>query len=74
VIAYSRAILAVLVDGRADPTTMAEPARGRLRSKMPLLEQALRGLVRDHQQQLLAMQLAHIDFLDWTCSHVYTFM
>src|SRR5215468_4658378 len=37
----SRAILAALVDGRADPATMAELARGRLRSKLPLLEQAL---------------------------------
>src|ERR671939_1564491 len=60
----SRAILAALVDGRADPATMAELARGRLRNKIPLLEQALSGLVRDHHQQLLAMQLAHIDFLD----------
>ena len=60
----SRAILAALVDGRAEPATMAELARGRLRSKIPLLEQALSGLVRDHHQQLLAMQLAHIDFLD----------
>jgi hypothetical protein len=41
---------------------MAELARGRLRSKIPLLERALSGLVRDHHQQLLAMQLAHIDF------------
>jgi hypothetical protein len=56
--------LAALVDGRTDPATMAELARGRLRSKLPLLEQALSGLVRDHHQQLLAMQLAHIDFLD----------
>jgi transposase len=43
---------------------MAALARGRLQSKLPLLEQALSGLVRDHQQQLLVMQLAHIDFLD----------
>ena len=32
----SRAILAALVDGRAAPATMAELARGRLRSKIPL--------------------------------------
>jgi len=32
----SRAILAALVDGRAEPATMAELARGRLRSKIPL--------------------------------------
>jgi transposase len=59
-----RAILAALVEGQADPATMAELAKGRLRSKMPLLEQALTGLVRDHHRQLLTLQLAHIDFLD----------
>ena len=39
----SRAILAALVDGRAEPATMAELARGRLRSKVnhcPLKEAA----------------------------------
>jgi transposase len=59
-----RAILAALVEGQADPATMAELAIGRMRSKIPLLEQALKGLVRPHHRQLLAMQLAHIDFLD----------
>jgi transposase len=60
----ARAILAALVEGRADPATMAELAKRRMRSKIPLLEQALTGLVREHHRQLLAMQLAHIDFLD----------
>lgn len=59
-----RAMLAALIDGRTDPATMAELAQGRLRSKIPVLEQALTGLVRDHHRQLLAMQLAHIDFLE----------
>jgi transposase len=56
--------LAALIDGRADPATMAEWAKGRLRRKMPVLEQALTGLVRDHHRRLLALQVAHIDFLD----------
>jgi hypothetical protein len=60
----ARAILAALVEGRADPATMAELAKRRMRSKIPMLEQALTGLVRDHHRQLLAMPLAHIDFLD----------
>jgi transposase len=60
----ARAILAALVEGRADPATMAELAKRRMRSTMPLLEQALTGLVRDHHRQLLAMPLAHGDFLD----------
>jgi transposase len=59
-----RAILAALIEGRADPATMAELAKGRLRAKIPVLEQALTGLVRDHHRRLLAMQVAHIDFLD----------
>ena len=59
-----RAILAALVEGRADPATMAELAHGRMRSQIPLLEQALTGLVRDHHRCMLALQLAQIDFLD----------
>jgi len=59
-----RAMLAALLAGRADPATMAEVARGRMRSKIPALEQALTGVVRDHHRLLLATQLAHIDFVD----------
>src|SRR3712207_691073 len=59
-----RAILAALLAGRADPAAMAELAKGRLRPKIPLLEQALTGLMRDHHRRRLALQLAHIDFLD----------
>jgi transposase len=59
-----RAILAALLAGRADPATMAELAKGRMRTKIPLLEQALTGLMRDHHRRLLALQLAHVDFLD----------
>ena len=59
-----RAMLAALIEGRAEPATMAALAHGRLRSKIPLLEQALTGLVRDHHRRLLVLHLAHIDFLD----------
>jgi len=57
-------MLEALIAGRADPTTMGELAKRRMRSKIPLLEQALTGIVHDHHRQLLARQLAHIDFLD----------
>jgi hypothetical protein len=56
--------VAALIRGRADPAAMAELARGRMRTKLPLLEQALTGGVRAHHRQWLAIQLAHIDFLD----------
>jgi transposase len=59
-----RALLAALIEGRAAPASMAELAKGRLRSPMPLLEQALTGLMRDHHRRLLALQVAHLDFLE----------
>ena len=59
----ARAILAALVAGRADPATRAELATRRRRSTIPRLEQALTGLVREHQRQLLALPLAPIAFL-----------
>lgn len=47
-----------------DLATMAELAYGWRRSKIPGLEQALAELVRDCQWQLLALPLAHSDFLE----------
>jgi transposase len=58
-----RAMLEAIVDGQANPETMAQLAKGRMRSKLPELEKALTGVVRDHHRFLLAKQLAHIDFL-----------
>lgn len=59
-----RRILAALVAGQRDPALLAELAKGRLRSKLPQLRQALTGVVDEHHCFLLAHQLAHIDFLD----------
>jgi len=61
----ARAMLEALIDGKAaNPATMAELARKRLRNKRDELEQALTGQVRDHHRFLLAAHLIHIDFLD----------
>ncbi len=57
-------ILAELVAGSTDAAGMANLARGKLRAKIPALEQALVGRMRPHQQFLIAQQLAHIDALD----------
>jgi transposase len=59
-----RAILAALVGGAGEATTLAQLARGRLREKIPQLEQALAGQFGGHQRFMVAQQLAHIDFLD----------
>jgi transposase len=58
-----RAMLEAIIAGRAEPAAMAALAKRRMRSKIPLIEQALTGIVHNHHRQLLAMQLAHIDFL-----------
>jgi len=60
----ARAMLAELAAGNADAAALAELARGRLRNKIPELEQALTGSVEPHQRFLLSQQLEHIDFLD----------
>ncbi len=67
-----RAMLAALVDGTADAATMADLAKGRLREKIPQLEQALAGRVGPHQRFMVAQQLAHLDFLDAAISQVST--
>ena len=59
-----RRMLEALVVGRTDAATMAELAKGRLRNKLPLLEQALTGVVDTQHRFLIAQHLVHIDFLD----------
>jgi transposase len=60
-----RAILEALLAGITDPTVLAELARGRLRSKIPALREALAGEFRvAHHGILVAQMLAHVDFLD----------
>jgi transposase len=60
-----RAILEALLAGISDPTVLAELARGRLRSKIPALREALAGEFRvAHHGILVAQMLAHVDFLD----------
>lgn len=59
-----RAILEALITGRADPADLAMAAKGRMRSKIPVLAQALTALTRDHHRRLWAIQLVHMDVLD----------
>jgi transposase len=59
-----RAMLAELIRGQADPATMAELARGRMRTKREALTQALTGRVKAQHRFLLEQHLIHIDFLD----------
>ncbi|HLW03565.1 MAG TPA: IS110 family transposase [Ktedonobacterales bacterium] len=59
-----REMLRALVGGATDAAALAELARGRMREKIPQLEQALSGHFAAHQQFLVAQQLAHIEGLE----------
>jgi transposase len=60
----SRQMLAAIIDGQDDPQTLAELAKGRLRTKITELEQALVGHVADHHRLMLSLHLEHIDDLN----------
>ncbi len=60
----ARQMLARMIGGETDPSVLADLAQGKLRDKLPQLEQALKGQFGAHQRFLLAQQLEHIDYLD----------
>jgi transposase len=62
--ASGRAMLEALVAGETDASQMAQLAKGRLRKKIPELQQALCGLLSQTQRWLLGEQLEQIHQLD----------
>ena len=59
-----RAMLAALIAGERDPKVLAELARGRMRAKRSVLEEAFTGVFTDHHGFLLARMLGRVDGLD----------
>jgi transposase len=57
-------MLDALVSGTTDPEVLAELARGRLRSKLPALRDALEGCFSSHHALIVGKILAHVDYLD----------
>lgn len=58
-----RQIMQALIDGQRDPKVLAGMAKARLRSKIPALEEALRGFFTDHHAAILAMMCDNVDRL-----------
>lgn len=54
----ARAMLAAMIDGESDPRVLAEMAKGKMRAKIPDLEQALEGHF-DADHALLAKAILH---------------
>ena len=59
-----RRMIAALIDGETDTAKMADMACGRMREKIPLLEQALLGKVTDHHRFLLNALMDHVTYLE----------
>ena len=59
-----RAMLDALCHGTTDPVVLAELAKGRLRKKLPALQEALEGRFDELHALLIGAILAHLDFLD----------
>lgn len=59
-----RAMIEALVGGTTDPAVLAELAKGRLRRKLPELEEALEGRFTAHHGLVVSHLLAHIDHLE----------
>jgi len=59
-----RLMLKALLAGERDPAVLAEMAKGRMRSKIPELRQALRGRFREHHALLIGLSLEHIEHLE----------
>ncbi len=59
-----REMLDALVAGTTDPKILAEFAKGRLRSKIPDLREALHGRFDSQHALIVGSILAHLDFLD----------
>ena len=58
-----RDMMAHLIAGQRDPKTLAQLARGRMRTKIVTLEQAFTGYFTDHHALLLGKMLTRIDAL-----------
>ena len=62
--ASGRAMLEALCAGTTDPEILAELAKGRMRSKIPALREALEGRFDSQHALIVSAILAHLDFLD----------
>ena len=60
----ARAILQAMIDGERDPLALAQLAKGRMRSKIPDLAQALDGHFDDHHAQMARAILGRLDLVE----------
>ncbi len=59
-----RAMLDAMVRGSSDPGTLSDLAKGRLRSKIPALREALQGRFTPHHALLVGEILSKLDYME----------
>jgi transposase len=59
-----RAMLKALIAGQRDPKTLAQMARTRMRTKIPVLEEAFTGHFTDHHAYLLSKMVARVEAIE----------
>ncbi len=69
---WGREMIDALIAGQRDPEVLAEMAKGRMRSKIPELKDALAGRFNAHHALLCRAMLARIDQADATIDELTT--
>ena len=59
-----REMLQAIIGGEEDPEVLSAMAKGSMKLKSDEMCRALKGLLSDHQRQMLAFQMRHVGFLD----------
>jgi transposase len=67
-----RAMLHALISGERDPEVLAELAKGKLRGKIPMLREALRGRFHEHHATMLRLVFDHVNHLETTITALDT--
>ncbi len=65
-----RAMLKALIDGQSDPKVLAAEARGRLRSKIEPLREAMEGRVTGHHRFMLQLLMDQLEQLETLLSRI----
>ena len=65
-----REMIDALIAGQRDPAVLAEMAKGRMRSKIPELQDALAGRFNEHHALLCRSMLARVDQADATIAEL----
>ena len=65
-----REMIDALITGQRDPEVLAQMAKGRMRSKIPELRDALDGRFNEHHAMLCSTMLARIDSADATITEL----